>query len=166
MTRVRREWAIAAGLIVAVVITIWVLSRPAPRNDFSETVSAADHAMTLQTGDGWTLESIEQPGAGVCVRVRTGDRATFCVGLPAQAGDTSLREVRGLGHHVVVSSWAGPHTVDLAMFSGQSGGATHPMVRAGTGVYVAAVGLDAGEEAWGVHIVDAGRVLSNESFLP
>jgi hypothetical protein len=166
MTRNRIWWLCVVVLTVASLAAIWVRSRPGPPNDFTERVVASEHATTLQRGSDWTLETLQHDGYE-CIRIRIGGKATSCTGGPFSAGSGQSNEVRGLAHHfaLIMFGWTSP--VAVAMFSSRSAGLEHAMVLASTNVYITAVELQPGEEAWGYHVLDSkGAVVQNESLLP
>ncbi len=166
MTRNRMWWSAAVVLLIGAgagaAVAWW--ARPG-HNDFTEA-AGAEGATALQTGDGWVLEAAQVAGEP-CSRVRIGARSTTCMSLHFPAGSGQFGEVQGLGHRFVVVAWASATPVSAAIFTSRSLGAEHRMVSAATGVYVVAVELQPGEEAWGVHVLDADRaVVLNGSLLP
>ena len=166
MTLNRNGWLGAVVLTVAPLAAIWVLSRPGPRNDFTERVVASEHATTLQAGSDWTLERLQHDGYE-CIRIRIGERATSCTGGPFSAGSGQSNEVRGLAHHFALIMFGSTTPVAVAMFSSRSAGVEHATVLASTNVYITAVEFRPGEEAWGYHMLDSkGAVVSNQSLLP
>jgi hypothetical protein len=166
MSRNRNGWLGAVVLTVAPLAAIWVLSRPGPRNDFTERVVASEHATTLQRGSDWTLERLQHDGYE-CIRIRIGERATSCTGGPLPAGSGQSTEVRGLAHHFALIMFGSTAPVAVVMFSSRSAGVAHAMALASTNVYITAVEFQPGEEAWGYHVLDSkGGVVSNQSLLP
>jgi len=166
MTRIRIGLLGIVVLTVAPLAAVWVLSRPGPRNDFTERVIASDHATTLQTGNGWVLETMQQEGFP-CKRIRIGDRATMCTGLQNSPGSGDTITPQGLGHRFVLVAIGSTAPRTLALFSNRSAGDLHPMLQTLAGTQVVAVELQPGEEAWGYHVLDSkGGVVSNQSLLP
>jgi hypothetical protein len=136
---------------------------------FDVRLTDADRvATTLIEGTDWVLERPDDGAAEPCARLRIGNRATTCMYMGSSVGSgwTGVWRRPGGGAFVWI---AGDPTSTVRLYtSGRSGEVIAPVVvdgPSGAGGFVV-VELGAGEEPWGVQVLDAeGDLTSTTSLL-
>lgn len=160
----RRGWTLIAVTAVALGGIIIAARDTSAPSDFSTTNQPSGIGVVVGIGDGWTLETYEEPGR--CYLLRINGATTYCQSTELGPDSSTWQVVDGEGHRLAVLVYGSDEPVTGRWFSSSQRAAPLAAFQVGPDHVAFVVDLEPGEDPWGIQVVDeTGATIATTSFV-